>query len=298
MKILVTGAAGFLGKRITQVASAKGNEVLGLDLTEGYRILKCNLSNKEETAEVLSGRHFDALIHLAGIRGTYADMTRVNVQGTANLLETLSSSGSTGCVVLASSCAVYGIPRDPGGCILEEDPTVPITDYGKTMLEKERVAKAICSSMKIPLASARIFNLFGAEQSPAMMTSAVAQKLVRISLGKMPPPLQTGPLHTLRDLIDVGDVAEAMVLMAMMKTAGEFNVGTGIPKSGTEVLDTIQSILEMQVPVEISTEFNPMVESIYADTTRIQSVLKWKPSIPFRSTLLAIVNYWLEKEAI
>lgn len=294
MKILVTGAAGFLGKRITHIASEKGNEVLGLDLAPAPRIIKCNLSNRKETAEVLEGRHFDAVIHLAGIRGNYTDMIRVNVQGTANLISSLNKA--PGCVVIASSCAVYGVPQNESGCVCEDDPTIPVTDYGRTMLEKERVAKEICSLRKIPLASARIFNLFGAEQSPAMMTSAVAQKLVNISSGKIPPPLQTGPLHTLRDLIDVNDVAEAMVLMAMLKTTGEFNVGTGIPKSGTEVVGTLQDILEMEVSVEISSEFNPMVECIYADTSKIQSTLNWSPSIPFRSTLMAIANYWRENK--
>ncbi len=296
MNILVTGASGFLGKRITHFASAKGNEVLGLDLTESHQVLKCDLSNTEEAAEILKKRSFDTVIHLAGIRGNCEDMTRVNVNGTANLLNALLNP--PGCVVLASSCAVYGIPREPDGRIQESDPTVPITDYGRTMLEKERVAKEICSLRKIPLASARIFNLFGAEQSPAMMTSAVAQKLVKIFLGRIPPPLHTGPLHTLRDLIDVDDVAEAMVLMAVKKTPGNFNVGTGTPISGTEVVNTLQDILEMHVPVEISSEFNPMVGCIYADTSKIQSALGWSPSVPFRSTLTAIVNYWLKREAV
>lgn len=296
MKILVTGASGFLGRRITDIASTKGYEVLGLDLNSEHRILKCNLTDACETSEALSDRHFDAVIHLAGIRGNYPEMTRVHVQGTANLLNAFNEA--PGCVVLASSCAVYGIPREPDGCIHEDDPTVPITDYGRTMLEKERITKKICSLKGIPHASARIFNLFGADQAPSMMTSAIAQKLVKIFLGKMPPPLQTGPLHTLRDLVDADDVAEAMVLMATQKTAGEFNIGTGIPRQGTEVVSTFQEILGMHAPVEISSEFNPMVDRIYADTSKIQSVLGWRPSIPFRSSLETIVNYWLKQETI
>lgn len=294
MKILVTGAAGFLGRRITSIASAMGNKVIGLDLTGDHCILKCDLSKEKEVSEVLSDTSFDAVIHLAGTRGNYLDMIRVNVQGTANLLNALHENPA--CVVLASSCAVYGIPRDPDGCIHEDDPAVPITDYGKTMLEKEKVAEKICSLRDIPFGSARIFNLFGAEQSPDMMTSAVAQKLVRISLGKAQPPLQTGPLHTLRDLIDVDDVAEAMIQMALQKISGNFNLGTGIPRSGTEVVSTFQDILEMQIPVETSSEHNPMVECIYADISRIQSMLGWKPLIPFRSTLVSIVNYWQKQE--
>ncbi|MCD4708493.1 MAG: NAD(P)-dependent oxidoreductase [Candidatus Sabulitectum sp.] len=294
MKILVTGAAGFLGRRIASIASAMGNEVLGLDLVGDHCILKCDLSKENEVSEVLSGIHFDAVIHLAGIRGNYRDMTRVNVRGTTNLLNALQ--GNSECVVLASSCAVYGIPRDPDGCIHDDDPAVPITDYGKTMLKKEKIAEEICSLRDIPLASARIFNLFGAEQSPGMMTSAVAQKLVGISRGKIRPPLQTGPLHTLRDLIDVNDVAEAMVQMAAQRISGKFNLGTGIPRSGTEVVDTFQDILEMQVPVEVNSEHNPMVECIYADISRVQSALGWEPLIPFRSTLVSIVNYWLKQD--
>lgn len=296
MKILVTGASGFLGKQITKIALEKGNDILGLDLLPQSSMLKCDLTNAEETYEILRGKNFDSVIHLAGIRGSYEDMTRVNVEGTSNLFNALSETPKS--VVLASSCAVYGIPHDPGGCISEEDPTLPITDYGRTMLEKENISRKICTRNNIPFASARIFNLFGADQSPSMMTSAVAQKLVLIFKGKLSPPLETGPLHTIRDLVDVHDVAEAMVKMAMQKTAGDFNVGTGSPKSGTEVVNMFQKILRMDIPVNINSEFNPMVESIYADISRIQSVLDWKPSIPFHTTLEAIIEHWLKQETL
>lgn len=296
MKILVTGAAGFLGKRVVRIASAAGNEVLGLDLFEKHQILKCDLSDRDEASSVLGCKRFDTVIHLAGIRGKYQDMTRVNIQGTANLLNAFDEPPD--CVVLASSCAVYGIPEASNGCISEEDPLAPITDYGKTMLEKEQLTEMICSQREMAFASARIFNLFGADQAPSMMTSAVARKLVKISLGKLHPPLHTGPLHTLRDLIDADDVAEAMTLMATRRTAGYFNLGTGIPRSGIEVVSTIQDILKMQTHVETSSEFNPMVQAIYADTSRVRAELGWIPSVPFRTTLQSIVDYWLKKESI
>ncbi len=295
MKILVTGAAGFLGKRVVRIASAAGNEVLGLDLFEKHQILKCDLSDRDEASSVLGSSHFDAVIHLAGIRGNYRDMTRINIQGTANLLNAFHEPPD--CVVLASSCAVYGIPEAPDGCTSEEDPLAPMTDYGKTMLEKEQLTEMICSQRKMAFSSARIFNLFGADQAPSMMTSAVARKLVRISLGKLRPPLHTGPLRTLRDLIDVDDVAEAMVLMAVNKTAGYFNLGTGIPRSGVEVVSTIQSILKTQIPVETTSELDPMVQAIYADISRARSELNWAPSAPFRTTLESIVDHWLKQES-
>jgi len=291
MKILVTGSSGFLGRRITSIASAKGHQVIGLDLDKSCNTLQCNLSDKNETTEVLKDKHFNAVIHLAGIRGSYEEMTRVNIEGTTNLLNALNPP--PGCFVLASSCAVYGIPQSSNGCIHEDDPTIPITDYGRTMLEKEKIAMQLSAFKKVPFASARIFNLFGADQAPSMMTSAVAQKLVKIFLKEALPPLETGPLHTLRDLIDVNDVAEVMVMMATQKTAGVFNVGTGTPRSGTDIVNTFQEILETNIPVKINTEFNPMVERIYANTTRVQSSLNWTPAIPFRSSLEAILKYWL-----
>ena len=294
MKILVTGSSGFLGKRITSIASAKGHEVIGLDLNKSCNTLQCNLSDKNETTEVLKDKYFNAVIHLAGIRGSYEEMTRVNIEGTTNLLNALNPPPE--CFVLASSCAVYGIPQSPNGCIHEDDPTIPITDYGRTMLEKEKIAMQLSAFKKVPFASARIFNLFGADQAPSMMTSAVAQKLVKIFLKEALPPLETGPLHTLRDLIDVNDVAEVMVLMATQKATGIFNVGAGTPRSGTEVVRTFQSILKMQISVKISSEFNPMVQAIYADISKMKRELNWTPSVPFRTTLESIVVYWLKQE--
>ncbi len=300
MKILVTGSSGFLGQRVISILSKRGNHVVCLDSVsshkEEHNFILCDLTRKEKLSTLLKNKFFDSVIHLAGIRGDYNSMLKVNVEGSTNLIEALNIK--PGSIILASSCAVYGVPEASNGCIHESDAVTPITDYGKTMLKKEQLTKMLCSQREIAFASARIFNLFGADQAPSMMTSAVARKLVKISLGKLHPPLHTGPLHTLRDLIDVDDVAEAMVLMATKKATGYFNLGTGIPKSGTEIVRTFQSILKMQIPVEINSEFNPMVQAIYADVSKVRSELNWAPAVSFQTTIQSIVDYWLKKESI
>ena len=298
MDILVTGASGFLGRRVCHALSETGSNVIRLDAIssdkEDNTTLLCDLTEMETLSSLLKDRFFDSVIHLAGIRGSRNDMFKLNVQGTANLIDALSNK--PGSLVIASSCAVYGIPENSDGLVEEDDNLLPVTSYGQTMLQKEEISRQKCFQRGIPLSCARIFNIFGAEQSSSMMTSAIAQKLVRISRGVAAPPLQTGPLYTVRDLIDVDDVAEAIVLMARMKIPGEFNVGTGIPKSGREIVSVLQEILGMNVPVKTEAEFNPMVESIYADTSRICAELGWKASRSFQSTLTDIAEYWKQQE--
>ncbi len=100
------------------------------------------------------------------------------------------------------------------------------------------------------LSTARLFNLFGPGQGPEMMVPAVAEGLLKILSGKASPPLRTGPLSTKRDLIDVEDAASALVRMAVAEVPGTFNVGTGVPRSGREVVDALQEEMGTSFAVE------------------------------------------------
>jgi UDP-glucose 4-epimerase len=183
------------------------------------------------------------------------------------------------------------VPQDPSGSVKESHPLAPVTDYGRTMAEKEQTAAALCTKRGIQFASARLFNLFGAGQQTSMMTSAVADRLIRIFLELTPPPLRTGPLHTRRDMTDAGDAAEAMVKMTMTRIDGIFNIGTGKALSGRRIVDEMQAILGSDIPVEEGTSTDPMVECIYADISKTSSLLGWNASTPMQTTLKNILDH-------
>jgi len=162
------------------------------------------------------------------------------------------------------------------------------------MLEREKTATKICSRNRIRVTAVRFFNLFGPGQQPVMLASEVAHRLARLVSGKDDPPLQTGSLNTFRDLIDVEDAAEAVVRIAESDTPDALNVGTGIARSGREVVEALMNAFRIHVPIEELQQSDPGIERIAADTSLIRSITAWKPMTPFLSTINAIAGYWLE----
>jgi nucleoside-diphosphate-sugar epimerase len=296
MKILVTGASGFLGRRVVSHLSRKGHTPLCLDIVPpegvGTSFIRCNLTDRQDLSDCLHDRSFDTVIHLAGLRSSGSEMNDVNVDGTSILLEVLDDRA--GRVVISSSCAVYGRPSSPDGYVREDNELHPVTAYGRSMLKREKAAIKICSRNGIPVTAVRLFNLFGPGQQPVMLVAEVAHRLARQVLGKEDPPLLTGSLNTSRDLIDAEDAAEAVVRIIEFDTPDALNVGTGIARSGREVVEALMNAFRINIPIREVRRSDPGIERIAADTSLIRSITGWKPMTPFLVTIEAIAGYWLE----
>ncbi|MFO7627664.1 MAG: NAD(P)-dependent oxidoreductase [Candidatus Fermentibacteraceae bacterium] len=284
MNILVTGAAGFLGGAVLRKAAPE-IDVTTLDRTPlpGRHIL-CDVTDEKALLKALSGLHFDAVIHLAGLPLASPDeLIRVNVQGTANLVGAVD----TGRFVLASSCAVYGAPRTPDGTVDEEHPTSPVSAYGSSMLSRER---ELYGGVAL-----RLFNVTGPGQPTGMLVPDLARKLAGIALGFEPGPLITGPLHTGRDYLDVGDAARAFLAAALAHDPPPvINVGSGVCHTGARVLGILARA--MGISPEVITRDGPAgVPWIRADTGRARAHLGFSPEVPLEESLAATARYWLEK---
>jgi nucleoside-diphosphate-sugar epimerase len=292
MKVLVTGASGFLGHRVIPLLLELEIQTTALDLIppkiSACEFLSCDLSDEKSVETVLHRRSFDSVLHLAGVRGSRNTMTRVNILGTTNLLKTLADR--CGSFVIASSCSVYGRPQSTTGRVSETDCTEPVTEYGTILLEKERIATNICTENTVDLTIARLFNLFGPGQHTGMMVSSTAQKIADILAGRAKPPMHTGPLHTERDLIDVEDAARALVKMALTRCPSILNVGTGVSISGMEIVTALQTAFGTDIPVKEDYLGSDGVQRIFADISRTSECLGWKPEKPFFLTIQEIVE--------
>lgn len=286
MNILVTGAAGFLGAAVLRKASPD------LDITTldrkplpGRHVL-CDLTDGNALLKALSGLHFDAVIHLAGLPSASPDeLVRVNVLGTGNLIR----AASTERFVIASSCAVYGLPRTPDGTVDEEHPTSPLSAYGMSMLSRERLLPE-----GVVL---RLFNVTGPGQSAGMLVPDLCRRLAGMALGIDPGPLVTGPLHTERDYLDADDAARAFLAAARAKDPpAVMNVGSGVCRAGTWILGVLSRAMGIS-PVIISRDGPAGVPRIRADTGRAREHLGFKPEVPLSSSLEASAHHWLGKVA-
>lgn len=253
-KILVTGAAGFIGSHTTDRLLAEGHEVLGVDnLRTGHRRnLEAALRSTAfqlEIADVAEDGVLDALvarfkpdaiIHLAALVSVQESIQdpalnhRLNVTAT-ELVAAAARAHGVKRIVFASSAAIYGdttaLPID------EETPKQPISPYGEAKLASEKILLNAAADGALVARCQRYFNVFGPRQDPASQYSGVISIFDRRYRDGKPVTIYGDGQQT-RDFISVHDVARANVLAATKPgiVSGAANICTG---RATSLLDIV-----------------------------------------------------------
>lgn len=260
--ILVTGAAGRLGRAVARLADGS-TPLVGL---AGPRADSAALSLDVVDAEAVTAAVGQirprAIIHLAAMVGgaCSADPERaaaVNVRGTAHIAAAAREHGAER-IVFLSTAAVYGDQRPRP--VTEDDPVSPAGTYATTKLEAEQ----LLAESGVASTSLRVFNIFG----PGMRDSLVN----RLLSGGDEPVALNGLDGFVRDYVHVDDVARAVLAAVESSTNGMrvLNIGSGIARSNRDLLATLPA--DRLAPVTIG----PEVDSYScADITRARAELAW-----------------------
>jgi UDP-glucose 4-epimerase len=309
MKALVTGAAGFIGSHLSELLLERGARVRGVDaFTDFYpRPLKernlSNLSGREgfefregdlralDLPQLLEGiTHVFHLAAQAGVRRSWGSefqvYTGLNVDATQRLLEA--------CVgrplerfVYASSSSVYGdevaIP------MLETALPQPVSPYGVTKLAAEQLCHLYFFNYRVPVVSLRYFTVYGPRQRPDMGFNRFFSALLD---GQ--PLVQFGDGLQTRDFTFVADAARATADAAVRGVPGRvYNIGGGARVSLREVFDLIGRVSGRQVTIDHQPPQKGDMRDTYADTSRAQADLGFKPSVTLEEGLRAMWH-WME----
>jgi GDP-4-dehydro-6-deoxy-D-mannose reductase len=301
MKVLVTGASGFLGSYVVPALWVRGHEITALDIRKAPESpaaeeLVCDLTIPGEVAAALSGRTFDAVMHLAvPSRASSSDVLHsVNIQATRTLLMNLS--GRAGKVVLASSSAAYGRVSPAQFPVREDTPSGFTGPYGRSFMEREEAAKLSTSISRTDLYILRVFNLIGPGQDPDSIVPDVARKLALAGTGEYPGPLVTSPISWRRDYIDARDAALAFVeaLAATHSGITVVNICSGRSFSGEEVIRALAGTFgapEPKLPHPEQAE-SLDIDDLPGDPSAALRLLGWKPAISFERTLADVAEEW------
>lgn len=295
MKALVTGAAGFVGSRLSQRLIAEGHEVVGLDsLTDyydidikkanlealkssGFTFVEADINTLDLTATI---GDVELVFHQAGqpgVRRSWGEEFRIyteaNVGATQRLLEWSRTNKSLKKFVYASSSSVYGDAESYP--THETDKPQPLSPYGVTKLAAEHLCTLYAKNFDVPTVSLRYFTVYGPGQRPDMaftrfVKAAVTDGAIRIF----------GDGNQVRDFTYVDDVVEANMCAARSDAAGAvYNVAGGSNVSMNEVLGILADLNGAPLNVQYVDAVAGDVRRTAGSIERITADLGWKPKI-------------------
>ncbi len=307
MRVLVTGASGFVGRHLQAAARAAGHETIacggpgesnGLDVTDAAAVRRAFFAARP-----------DAVVHLAGqafvppsIAEPLATLA-VNAGGTAHVLEGLRALRDAGVAVRAlvvSSSEVYGKQRPERMPLDEQTPLRPENPYAASKAATEIYAQTWARCYGLDVIVARPFNHIGPGQDARFVVASFARQIAEIAAGGS-NVLMVGNLEAQRDFLDVRDVVAAYLALLANGRAGEvYNVCSGRAVAIREVLR--QVIMLARVAVEIREDPARMRPSdiplLAGDATKLRAETGWAPVYPLDASLREIYADARERVAV
>jgi len=304
MKTLVTGGAGFIGSHLVDLLLTEGHEVVLLDnfstgrpdnlfhVEDQIRLIQCDLAFRGEWENEF--KDVDWVFHLAALADIVPSIQQPesyfqsNVEGTFNVLQASKVHGVKRFVYSASS-SCYGIPDQyPTPETAEIRPHYP---YALTKRLGEELVMHWDQLYELPALSLRFFNVYGPRSRTSGTYGAVFGVFLAQKLAGQPYTV-VGDGNQTRDFTFVTDVAKALLAAVKSEQTGKlYNVGSGATVSVNQLVDYLGGE-KVHIPKRPGEP-----DITFADITRIQQDLHWKPQIPIEKgveEILKHIDYWRE----
>lgn len=210
--VLITGAAGFIGRQLHAQLAAAGVPVVGVD-RHGAGVLHADLSARAAAAAIVRQVQPAYVFHLAGAIATAdADVLhRAHMATTERLFTALAAVGLPARVLVLGTAAEYGALDEPTP-IAEGRAAAPTSPYGASKLAQGELAAELGARYGIDVLRARLFNTLGAGQTDRLVAGAMVRRL-REALQGARPAFEIYDPHSVRDFLDVRDVARLLWLL-------------------------------------------------------------------------------------
>lgn len=303
-KIIVTGAAGFIGSQLAETLLKQGEEVIGIDEFNDYydpALKRKNVSNLHSLPgfQLIEGdmqfldwqtllQDVEVVYHQAaqaGVRASWGKgfraYTERNISATQILLEAAKDAKHLKRLVFASTSSVYGdaetLPTHEGIC------PAPVSPYGITKLAAERLCGLYQKNFGVPFVALRYFTVYGPRQRPDM----AFHKFFKSVLQDEAIPVYGDGLQT-RDFTFISDAVAANLAAASVPLAvGEiFNIGGGSRVVLKEVLETMEEIVGKPIKRNHIEKAMGDARHTAADVSKAQRILGYQPQVSLREGLM------------
>lgn len=310
-KVLVTGAAGFVGSHAVEAILARGDSVVGIDNFDdtydrkfkeenleinkdknNFKFIEGDICDRELIENIFQSEKPDCVLHLAAKVDTrraveipllYVD---TNINGTLNIFEAARSSAVNN-LVFVSSSSVYGnstkVPWSES-----EGADRPISPYGATKRAGELFAHAYHHNFGMNITCLRYFNVYGERNRPTMVPYIWSEKILRGEEVEI-----SGDGSRKRDYTYVGDIVEG-TLKALDKPMGFeiINLGNNSPVSLNELLSVFEKVIGTKAKVKSRPSHKASVEETYADVRKAGEVLSWAPTTSIEDGIEKLVSWF------
>jgi dolichol-phosphate mannosyltransferase len=300
MRVLVTGAAGFVGAVLVRKLREEGHAVEAVVRPGGDRWRLEGVDVPLHAADLSDGASVEALVdrirpewifHLAA-HGAYPSqkdvrtMVRTNVIGTLNLVESCLRAGFEAFVNTGSS-SEYGFTDHAPS---EDEEPRPNSDYAATKLTTTLYGSAVAERHQVRLSTLRLYSVYGPFEEPTRLLPVLA---VQGMEGKLPALVSP---DVSRDFVHVDDVVEAY-LSAAKGPAGVYNVGTGKQTTIRDAVEMARRVLSISAEPDWGTMPDRSWDSRVwvADARKIQRELGWRPKVELEEGFTRLAR-WIRED--
>ena len=304
MKILLTGAAGFIGSHITRELIKAGCEIFAFehpdaklwrieDILNRITLIQKDLFSSSDPLDAIGAWRPDACIHLAWYAepGKYLN-SQLNIDALEASLRLFRGLIEKGCkqVVMAGTCAEYDTDQ---GYLSENSVTRPTTIYAATKLSLYLIGRQLADAAGINFAWARIFYLYGPYEDKRRMIPALINELLHENA------FQATKGEQVRDYMHVEDIACAFCTLVLKKAVGLYNICSGMPISVRQMMEMTGDIIGKKELIKFGAlpyrEWEP--PCIFGDNHRLRK-LGWNPQYTLEEGLKQVIEWWREKHKV
>jgi dTDP-glucose 4,6-dehydratase len=312
-RILVTGAAGFIGSNFVRwwLERHPDDHVVALDsLTYagdprnldglGIRLAVCDICDLDPTERLLAEEGIDTIVNFAAESHNSLAVIepglffRTNVQGTQTLLEAARRHGVTRFHHI-STCEVYGdLPLDSGEAFTEGSPYRPRTPYNASKAGGDHAVRAYFETFGLPVTITNCSNNYGPRQFP----EKVIPLFLTNALDDRELPLYASTQNR-REWLHVDDHCRAIELVLEQGRAGEtYNVGSGVERSIEEIADLVLELTGKPSSLKTIVPDRPGHDRRYLlDSSKLRRELGWEPGISLEDGLRATAEWYAGNRA-
>ncbi len=318
MRILITGATGFVGTHLIDWLCEHGqHEIHGIARQGRWAanyhppanvvLHTLDLGNLNDLRQVLGAVQPEWIFHLAGYANTGRSFREPdqawsgNWQGTFQLYQALASCNIRARVLYTSTGLVYGSPTQGSHWCRESDPLFPASPYAASKAAADLLSYQVTCHPGLDVVRVRCFNQIGPRQAPDYATASFARQVAMIEQGLKPPILETGDLSAQRDLTDVRDMVRSFTALLEQAPAGEvYNAGSGQAQPMSAVVEKLvaltPSVIQIKQLIDPQRQKDTSVSR--SDIQKIRQATGWSPAYSLEESLHELLNFWRDQFSI